>query len=363
MSLRIFSLRWKIIALFGVSILLSLFCVAGLVRLAHDLGTQNRFSFFYNFLKRLQTGIGIIPLGVLVGFAFFLLFFFLSRGGILYLEKISRTLQQVSLGRLDVGIPPRSPDELGELADNINRMTSRLKKSLDEERQAERIKDELISSVSHDLRTPLTSVLGYLELIEKNPSVDPEVLRRYAVIAYQKSRQLKKLIDDLFEYTNVSQGGLKFAPTRIDLKELLAQLAEEFGPTCQIQERTIRLNAFDSNYFVRADGDLMVRVFENLLSNAVRYGRRGGIVEIDLSQDGDWTTAAVSNTGDPIPPEDLPRIFDRFYRVDPSRSETSGGTGLGLAIAKSIVDHHAGLISVRSEALRTVFEVRLKSMS
>ncbi len=362
MNLKIFSLRWKIIALFGLSIALSLACVTGLIELAQEIGQRNRAGFIYNSLKRLQTGIGIIPLGAVVGFAFFILFvFLLSRRSFLYLEKISRTLQQTSLGKLDLVLPLRSPDELGELGENINRMTSRLKASLEEERDAERAKNELISSVSHDLRTPLTSVLGYLELIEKNPNTDPAVLRRYAEIAYHKSLRLKKLIDDLFEYTSVSQGALKFEPARIDLKELLAQLAEEFTPIWQSENRGYRLTAAEPGYPVQADGNLMARVFENLLSNAVRYGRPGETIGIDLSRDGEWTVAAVRNGGDPIPAADLARIFDRFYRVDSSRSDRSGGTGLGLAIAKSIVDLHHGRIAARSDAGGTVFEVRLKS--
>ncbi|MBN1939904.1 MAG: HAMP domain-containing histidine kinase [Candidatus Aminicenantes bacterium] len=364
MRLKIFSLRWKIIALFGASILLSLFCVTTLIQLVHQVGVNNRTSSFYLLLKNLQTRVGVLPLGAIAGFAFFILFFFfLSRSSLLYMEKISRTLQQISLGKLDVVLPPRSQDELGELAENINRMASRLKAALEEERNAERTKNELITSLSHDLRTPLTSILGYLELIGQGRETDSAALRRYADIALQKSRQLKTLIDDLFEYTSVRQGQLKFQPTRIDLRELLAQLREEFAPTFQTEERTCLLSAAETQYPVRADGDLIVRVFENILSNAVRYGRRGGVVDIDLSRDGAWSVVRLANTGNPIPAGDLPRVFDRFYRSEASRSEESGGSGLGLAIAKSIVDLHGGRIAVKSAADRTVFEVRLKSDS
>ncbi len=361
MNVKIFSLRWKIIALFGVSISLALVCVAGIVQLIHQIGIQNGYGSLYIFLKRLQRGIGILPFSAVAGFAFFILFFFLlSRSSILYLEKISHSVQQISIGKLGVEIPPRSPDELGVLAVNINQMTARLKASLEEERNAEHGKSELIASVSHDLRTPLTSILGYLELIGKD-TASPDDLRRYADVALQKSRQLQKLIDHLFVYTKVSGGELNIHSTRIDLKELLGQLAEEFVPTLQTEGMEYRLIAPEDRYIIPADGDLIVRVFENLLSNAVRYGRRGRIVKLILYRDADWTITEVVNFGDPIPPEALPRIFDRFYRADGSRAEKSGGAGLGLAIAKSIVDLHGGEISAQSDDMRTVFQVKLKN--
>jgi signal transduction histidine kinase len=362
MSFRIFSLRWKIIVLFGASMGLSLACVAGLVQSIRHIGTLNRTGSLYVFLKRIEAGGGILPLSAIASFAFFILFFFLlSRSAVLYLEKISRALRQISIGRLDVEIPPRSPDELGVLAVNINRMAARLKASLEEERNVERGKNELIASVSHDLRTPLTSILGYLELMSREPAARPAELRRYAEVAYDKSRQLQKLIDRLFEYTKVSGGELKIRPSAIDLKALLGQLAEEFVPTLAAGGMEYRLVAPEERYAVSADGDLLVRVFENLLANAVRYGRRGRTVEMVLSRDAEWTSVDVINYGDPIPAEAMPRLFDRFFRIDGSRAESTGGAGLGLAIAKSIVDLHAGEITARSDATRTVFSVKLRN--
>jgi signal transduction histidine kinase len=362
MSVKIFSLRWKIIALFGASIFLSLACVTGLVQLIRWIGIQNRYGSLYPFLKRVQAGIGILPLSAVAGLAFFVFFFFLlSRRSILYLEKIFRSLREISIGRLDVAIPPRSPDELGILADNINRMTARLKASLEEERNAERVKNEFVASVSHDLRTPLTSILGYLELIGKDQAASPADIHRYADVAFQKSRQLQKLIDQLFEYIKVSGGEIGIHPAPIDLKELLGQLAEEFVPALQAEGMEYLLIAPGDRYVVPADGELIVRVFENLLANAVRYGRRGRVVKLILSREEDWTMAEVVNFGDPIPPESLARLFDRFYRVDGSRAEKTGGAGLGLAIAKSIVDLHGGEITALSDDTRTVFQVRLKN--
>jgi signal transduction histidine kinase len=362
LKFRVFSIRWKIIFLFAAAILLASMCVTVLIRLAQNLGQSNRHGFLYNLLQGLKSSIGVFPLSVLAVLALFLLFFFLlSRESILYMEEISRALHQISRGNFDIKIRQGSSDELGELGENLKTMAARLKQLMAEERAAERSKNELITSVSHDLRTPLTSIIGYLELIEKDTGSDMDGLRRNAGIAYQKSLQLKKLIDDLFEYTKVRQGGLSLKPARLDLKELLGQLAEEFVPVFQAAEMACRMKLPEEDCFVMADGDLIVRVFENLISNAVRYGRAGKYVDLEVTRSENWISSAVFNYGHPIPPRDLSRIFERFYRVEGSRSEQAGGSGLGLAIAKSIVDLHHGTINARSDADRTVFEVRLKN--
>lgn len=361
---RIFSIRWKIIALFGVSILMSIISVLGLGQIAYELGRSDRAGSLFRVLKLLQREIGVVPLSVLAGFAFFVLFFFLlSRGSILYLEEISRALHEISRGNFGVTIRPRSSDELGRLGGNIMQMAGRLKQWMADRKEAERSKNELITSVSHDLRTPLTSVLGYLELIDRDTSGDVAVVRRNARIAYEKAQQLRKLIDDLFEYTTVSHGAPSLRVAEIDLKALIGQLAEEFAPVLQTAEMEYRLTLTQDDCRVTADGGLLVRVFQNLLSNAVRHGRSGKLVDLTVSRDGEEVVASVTNYGAPIAPNDLGRIFERFYRSADSHQDPTGNAGLGLAIAKSIVELHQGSISARSNAERTVFEVRLKSAS
>jgi signal transduction histidine kinase len=336
----------------------------GLVQLVYALGRSNRAGLLFLALKFLQRNIGVIPLSLLAGFAFFVLFFFLlSRGSILYLEEISRALHEISQGNFSVRIRTRSKDELGELGENIMQMAARLKQWMAEEKEAERSKNELITSVSHDLRTPLTSILGYLELIEKDGSHDIAALRRNAGIAYQKSQQLKKLIDDLFEYTTVSHGTLHLKFARIDLKALFGQLAEEFVPVLQAAGMEYRLVLPEEECFVIADGDLLVRVFQNLVSNAIRYGRSGKFVDLTICRAEEWLVASVMNYGNPISSNDLSHIFERFYRVENSDSDQTGSAGLGLAIAKNIVDLHHGIITAHSSTDRTIFEVRLKRTS
>jgi signal transduction histidine kinase len=361
LKVRVFSIRWKIICLFGASIFMSAICVTGLVQLAHSLAHSLRWGVVFQALRILQRNIGEIPLSLLAGFAFFILFFFLlSRESILYLEEISRVLHEISLGNFNASIRAGSRDELGELGENIMQMAARLKQWMAEEKEAERIKHELITSVSHDLRTPLTSILGYLELIEKDGSNDIAALRRNAGIAYQKSQQLKKLIDDLFEYTTVSHGMLQLKLARIDLKALIGQLAEEFVPVLQAAGMEYRLLLPDDDCFVMADGDLLVRVFQNLVSNAIRYGRTGIYVDLKISRTEEWLAALVINYGNPIAPDDLTHIFERFYRVKSSDSDQIGSTGLGLAIARNIVNLHLGTLTAISDAEKTIFEVKLK---
>lgn len=361
MKIKIFSIRWKIIVLFSVSIYLASMSVALLVQVTYQLARNHRSSHLFQLLQNLRTEIGVVPLSILAGFSFFLLYFFLlSRSSILYLEEISRALQQVSQGRFDIQIRHRSADELGELGTHLLEMAARLRQRVDEEKRTEKSKNDLISSASHDLRTPLTSILGYLELIEKGPVEDLKTLRRYAGVAYQKSYQLKQLIDDLFEYTTVAHGPLQLLQEKIDLKELLGQLAEEFVPALQSAGMEYRLRFPDEECMVLADGSLLVRAFQNLMTNAIRYGRQGKRIDLEIvAIETEWISCSVVNYGPPIHPHQLKRIFERFYRIEDSRSESNEGAGLGLAIAQNIARLHQGELSARSDSVKTVFEIRL----
>lgn len=337
-----------------------------LVEIVHILGLLDRGGgrIFYNLVQEIRHQIGILPLGIIIGFiVFVILFFILSRRPIRYLGEISRAVEKISLGNFEIEIPRKTSDELGDLAENINRMTTRLKSSIEEERNADRSKNELITSVSHDLRTPLTSVLGYMELIEKDKYRDEVELRRYADVAYEKTLRMRQLIDDLFEYTKVNFGGLKIKASTIDMKELLEQLVEEFVPALREAKMECHLAVPETKCLVPGDGDLLVRVFENLVSNAVRYGESGETIAVDLAADDAWIVIRVVNHGRPISSIDLPHVFERFYRVDGSRSDQTGGAGLGLAIAKGIVDLHGGTITVASDERETVFEVKLPSIA
>ncbi|MGE5398177.1 MAG: sensor histidine kinase [Chitinophagales bacterium] len=359
MKVKLFqSIRWKIILLFVASIAAAVAVVEILIYLAY---TYHHYWFFYDLLSGLKDSVGIVPVSLSVGLTFFVLFFFLfSQGVIKYIEELNRGLQEVAEGNLEVSLLVKSRDELGQLARNINIMTRQLKASLEEERNSQQSKQHLITSVSHDLRTPLTSLLGYLELIENDNYRDEVELRHYVSIAYQKSQQINRLIAQLFEFTRTGYGGVEIRPKVVNLAELLEQLAEEFVPSLQAAGMEYNLVLPAETVKIPVDTELLVRLFENLISNAIRYGSEGKRLDLELSKDGPDVVIRVANYGTPIPDWELPRLFETFYRVEKSRSQNTGGTGLGLAIAKNIVDLHEGKIRAYNESNRTVFEVRLQ---
>lgn len=271
-----------------------------------------------------------------------------------YLEEIRNGLREIAKGNFDTDIPVQSGSQLGEVAESINQMSRQLHQSILEERNAEKTKNDLITGVSHDLRTPLTSILGFLEVIEEDRYQDEVELRYYVNIAYEKAQNLKKLIDDLFEYTRINNG-LPLDIQKIDMAQFIRQLIEEFVPALEKSGMECKLAA-EEGLIIRADGAQLVRAYENLITNAIRYGDSGKRIDIAVRSDGNQVSISFTNYGDPIPERDLPFIFDRFYRVETSRSKQTGGTGLGLAITKSIVEIQGGEIRVRSDQQRTTFE-------
>lgn len=346
---------------FFLSIGLAVLGVFALIIISGIISGYSKFT--RGFLGMISDSLGTIPVAIITGVFLFVVFFFLlTQRSIRYIQKISTTVGQIAKGKFDVRIPIESTDELGVLAERINLMASQLKTSIEEERRAEQAKSELVTSISHDLRTPLTSVLGYLGLIVNDRCKDEVELIYYADIAYDKANRLKKLIDELFEFTRISYGGMKIKPDNLNLGELLEQLAEEFVPILEEKGMEYRLSLPEDRIFVKGDGDLLVRVFENLISNASRYGDQGKYIDIILTREKNDAVVDIVNYGEPIPEWQLPHIFERFYRVEESRSLETGGTGLGLAIAKNIVELHQGSISAHSDEGKTTFRVRLISL-
>lgn len=305
---------------------------------------------------------GSSPLTLLTSIASFIFIFYaMTKRKMAYLEELARGLSEISKGRFRFRIAERSKDELGSLAASINRMAEALQDTMEEERRAERTKNELITNVSHDLRTPLTLIMGYLRLLKDKHFEDPKQAESYLQIAYSKSEKLKVLIDDLFEYTKLSNQADNMNPESICLNELLEQLTEEMVTFTERLQLHLEKDMPAERLIACIDANKMIRVFENLLGNAIKYSIKPGTIRVTLARDGDeWAKVTVSNRGDSISPEDLHRLFDRFYRVDASRTSSSGGSGLGLAIAKSIVEAHRGIIYAESEDDEIRFIVKLR---
>lgn len=292
-------------------------------------------------------------LPVVIGvFIFILSFYFITSRKMKYVETISLGLGEISKGNLDYRIKKVGEDELGSLADNINNMSINLKGKIQGER-------ELITNVSHDLRTPLTSIKGYLGLIKDKNFENEDQLFEYVSIAYKKSEKLELLINDLFEYSKLSFSGIKLAKKEIDLSELLSQLTEELVPICEQHSVKIEKELPKERVLVNVDAMKIARVFENLLTNAIRYSLKPGSIKLKLLTAEGHTEVIVSNLCEEISQKDVKRLFERFYRTDKSRSSEMGGSGLGLAIAKSIVELHGGTIEVNYNKPEICFKIIL----
>ena len=218
----------------------------------------------------------------------------------------------------------------------------------------------MITNVSHDIRTPLTSIIGYLGLIENRQYHNEEEMLKYTHTAYIKAVQMKALVDDLFEYTKVRQTDRPLNIVSVDMGAMLEQLGASFELEAQKKGMVIHLDEPTTPLMIEADPELLARVFNNLLTNALKYGSDGKNIFINLTQISETEAEiTIANDGAKIPTEALGQVFERFYRVEESRSRKTGGTGLGLAIAQGIIDLHHGSINVTSNDKLTSFVMRL----
>ncbi|MFT8411514.1 MAG: HAMP domain-containing sensor histidine kinase [Schleiferilactobacillus perolens] len=268
-------------------------------------------------------------------------------------------LHYIAEGHLGHRIPFVVKTDLQKVIDSINALVDFTVQSMEEERQIEKSKDELISNVSHDIRTPLTSIIGYLGLIEDKQYRSEDELLKYSHTAYVKSKQMKVLVDDLFEYTKVRQTGTHLNTSEFSLTNLLEQLAASFELEAEKKNVEITVTTKPDPLIMTADPEKLVRVFNNLLVNGLKYGKGATHIWLTAEALGQEIIIKVANDGQEIPNDSLSHLFDRFYRVEESRSQETGGSGLGLAIAQSIVALHGGYIYATSDAKMTSFVMYL----
>lgn len=287
-------------------------------------------------------------------------FLILVKKNVLYLEEITGALQRISEGNLEIHIPVRTSDELGKMANTVNIMAIKLKTAIEEERETEKSKNDLITNISHDIRTPLTSILGYLDLLIRMQDKNEEKTTLYSNIAYSQCKELKVLIEDLFEFSKLNNPRIKINKTQVSAGELLEQVMLGFIPAFNEAGIEYRLNFQNKKLMVNADTVLLKRVFDNLINNAIKYGSDGKYIDVELFKENSEAVIRIINYGKFIEDIDLTHIFDRFYRVDKSSSTKKDGTGLGLAIVKSIIDLHNGSIGASCKDDKTIFEVRLR---
>lgn len=329
--------------------------------------TINKDNYYLIYEKNLHgtekvtyTGTSAFFSAIVSFIIFILVFLTITKKKIEYIEYISNSLREISKGDLEYNVEVKGYDELAILASDINYMEREIKEKIENERLAEKTKSELITNVSHDLRTPLTSVMGYMGLVKDKKYSSEEERDDYLNIAYNKAEKLKILIEDLFQYTKMNNEGLSLEKSEIDINELIRQLIMELSPTAEEKNIEFVDNMGNKRVIMNVDGDKISRVFENILSNAVKYSPSGEKISILCEDTSVSTIITVENLcGNGITKEELDKIFERFYRGDKSRNSDTGGSGLGLAIAKSIVDMHGGDIWANLNGDMVSFNVRL----
>lgn len=296
---------------------------------------------------------------MLVGDAIVVYWRLIRRYRQIQLRHVIDELHYIADGHFDHRIPFVVKTDLQKVIDSINALVDSTVASMEEERQIEQSKDDLITNVSHDIRTPLTSIIGYLGLLKSSELNEDQT--KYIQIAYDKALQMKALAEDLFEYTTLrSSTNNKLVLTPLHVNSMLEQVAAGFELEAEKKNITFNVVTRPRDLVIDADAKMIVRMLNNLISNALKYGR--GATEINLianKVNNEFVELRVENNGEQIPKKSLQKIFDRFYRVESSRNLKTGGTGLGLAITKSIVDLHGGNIKCQSTAELTSFIIQL----
>ncbi|MGF6376921.1 two-component system sensor histidine kinase VanS [Clostridiales Family XIII bacterium PM5-7] len=303
---------------------------------------------------------------LIVNNTFFFLFLYLAVGFLIillyYWRKIFGYFNQVveateSLYKEEAQLIRLSP-ELSDVESQLNHIKITNLNNLRLSREAEQRKNDLVAYLAHDLKTPITSVIGYLTLLRDEGQISEELRQRYLSISLDKAERLDDLINEFFEITRFNISSISLEKKSVNLSRMLNQLVFEFAPMFKEKSLSCDLVAPDS-IMVRCDPDKLQRVFDNLLRNAVSYSAEESTICISASANEDQIFLQFENSGETISPEKLERLFEQFYRLDTARSSENGGAGLGLAIAKEIIELHGGTITAFSEHDRVCFDVTL----
>lgn len=278
------------------------------------------------------------------------------------LRRVTQSVIEFEKGNYREKIKVKSDDEVGQLTTAFNSMASTIEGNLDELRKNDKLRRELIANISHDLRSPLTSIQGYIEtILMKDDNISPKQRTEFLETILVNVKNLNNLVGELFELSILDAKQNKPVVEPFSIAELLQDIVLKFQPQAEKKGINIITKIPKVLPFVIGDISMIDRVLSNLLDNAIRYTGKGGKVRIDLKAVDDKVELSVSDSGEGIPKDDLPYVFNRFYRVEKSRTKHSGGSGLGLAIVKKIVEAHESNINVRSELNKgTSFSFNLK---
>ena len=262
------------------------------------------------------------------------------------LVKLKKATQNIKEGNLDFVLDVEGKDEFSELCQDFEEMRRRLKESTEEKSLIEKENRELISNISHDLKTPITAVKGYVEGIMDGVADTPEKMDRYVRTIYNKTNEMDHLINELTFYSKIDTNRIPYTFSKLNVEDYFGDCAEEVG--LELETRGIELvyaNYVESDVLVIADGEQIRRVIHNIISNAIKYmDKPKGIIQIRVKDVGDFIQVEIEDNGKGIAAKDLTCIFDRFYRTDVSRNSSKGGSGIGLSIVKKILEDHGGKV-------------------
>jgi len=267
------------------------------------------------------------------------------------LNKLQEATKQIKAGNLDFTLDVDADDEIGELCNDFEEMRMRLRENAEEKVQYDKESKELISNISHDLKTPITAIKGYVEGIQDGVASSPERLDKYIRTIYNKANDMDRLIDELTFYSKIDTNKIPYTFTKINVAQYFKDCIEEVG--LDMEARGIELGYFnyvDEDVVVIADAEQMKRVINNIISNSIKYlDKKKGIINIRIKDVGDFIQVEIEDNGKGIAAKDLPNIFDRFYRTDSSRNSSQGGSGIGLSIVRKIIEDHGGRIWATSK--------------
>lgn len=262
------------------------------------------------------------------------------------LVKLKKATQNIKEGNLDFVLEVEGKDEFSQLCQDFEEMRKRLKESTEEKILMDKENKELISNISHDLKTPITAVKGYVEGIMDGVADTPEKMDRYVRTIYNKTNEMDHLINELTFYSKIDTNRIPYTFSKLNVEDYFSDCAEELG--LEMETRGIELvyaNYVEKGVQVIADGEQIRRVIHNIVSNAIKYMEKPrGIIQLRVKDVGDFIQVEIEDNGKGIAAKDLPYIFDRFYRTDVSRNSSKGGSGIGLSIVKKIMEDHGGKV-------------------
>ena len=265
--------------------------------------------------------------------------------------KLQEATKQIRDGNLDFTLDVEDDDEIGQLCQNFEEMRIRLKESTEEKIQYDKESKELISNISHDLKTPITAIKGYAEGLMEGVASSPEKRDKYIRTIYNKANDMDRLINELTFYSKIDTNKIPYTFSKINVSNYFRDCVEEVG--LELEARGIELGYFnfvDEDVMVIADAEQMKRVINNIIGNSLKYmDKKHGIINIRILDVGDFVQIEIEDNGKGIGQKELPYIFDRFYRTDSSRNSSKGGSGIGLSIVKKIIEDHGGKIWATSK--------------